>query len=80
LLIRDSTLVEQAHAKATEVKYRQLMLSTITHDLKSPITAIQGHLFLLNDYVNESGMKFLKSAQSAALSFEYYIYDLIVML
>lgn len=79
LMIRDSTAVEQAHTKSTEVKYKKLMLSTITHDLKSPITAIQGHLSLLPDYVSEKGVKFLKSAQITALAFEYYIYDLVVL-
>jgi K+-sensing histidine kinase KdpD len=80
LMIRESSVVEQAHTKSTEVKYKKLMLSTITHDLKSPITAIQGHLSLLPDYVTEKGLKYLRSAQAAALAFEYYIYDLVVLI
>ncbi len=78
LFIRDSTALEQAHVKITETKYSQLIISTITHDLKSPITAIQGHLAVLPPFVTEKGQAYLKAAQLTAQAFEYYIYDLVV--
>ena len=78
IFIRDSNLLEQTHVRVTETKYSQLLISTVTHDLKSPITAIQGNLAVLPQYVSEKGNVYLKAAQIAALAFEYYIYDLVV--
>ena len=80
LSITPSTLAEQTHAKVTESKYSQLMISTITHDLKSPIMAIQGHLSVLDNYVIDNGKQYLKAAQISAQAFEYYIYDLVVII
>ena len=72
------TLAEQTHAKVTEGKYSQLMLSTINHDLKTPLTAIQSSLMLLDQYVQPNGLEYLKTAQISTTLFEYYIYDLVV--
>ena len=76
--INCSNAMEKTHAKVTENKYSQLIISTITHDLKSPITAIQGHLSILEQFVAEKGLKYLKAAQVSSVAFEYYIYDLVV--
>ena len=78
LSITPSTLAEQTHAKVVERKYSQLIIATITHDLKSPITAIQGNLTLLGQYIEECGLIYLKAAQASTMAFEFYIYDLIV--
>lgn len=80
LFIRNTTSLEKAHTKATEEKYKQLMISTITHDLKTPISAINGSLVVLTNYVNGEGIKYLDSATIATIAFEYYIYDLIVII
>ncbi len=77
LFIHEANKTEQDHARITEGKYSQLLVSTITHDLKSPVTAIQGNLELLTQYVNSQGTSHLKAAQLAAQGFEYYIYDLV---
>ena len=61
--INCSNTMEKTHAKVTENKYSQLIISTITHDLKSPITAIQVHLSILEQVVAEKGLKYLKAAQ-----------------
>ena len=79
LSILPSTLAEQTHAKVTENKYSQLLISTISHDLKSPITVIQGNLEVINQYINPEGLEHLKAAQVSATTFEYYIYDLVVL-
>lgn len=72
------SLEEQSHARATENKYSRMLISTITHDLKSPISIIKSNLGLLSQHVTASGDSYLKAVQIAAESFEYYIYDLIV--
>lgn len=76
--ILPSTLAEQTHARITENKYSQLLISTISHDLKSPITAIQGCLGLLDQYIKPEGLEYLKAARISAIAFEYYIYDIVV--
>ena len=76
--ILDPNLQEQTHARITESRYSQLLISTITHDLKSPITAIKGNLDILEHYITIEGKDFLLAAQISTKIFEYYIYDLIV--
>lgn len=76
--IFDPNLQEQTHARITENKYSQLLISTITHDLKSPITAIKGNLDILENYIATEGKDYLLAAQISTKIFEYYIYDLIV--
>ena len=78
--IKDLNKEEQEHAKITESKYRQLIVSTITHDLKSTISAIIGNLNVLKDHINEKSDKYFKAAQISAMKFEYYIYDITVYL
>ena len=73
-----ASLTEQTHAKVTENKYSQLIVSTITHDLKSPMAVIKGNLTLLEQYIEDKGLIHLKTAKMSASTFEYYLYDLIV--
>lgn len=80
LSISPVNITEQTHAKATENKYSQLIVATVTHDLKSPIARIQGNLDVLEQYIKEEGVIHLKAAQVAATAFEYYLYDLVVYL
>ena len=79
LFILDSSLPEQAN-RINESKYSQLLISTITHDLKSPIATINSSLSVLNQFITREGIPYLKTAQICSQSFEYYIYDLIVLL
>jgi K+-sensing histidine kinase KdpD len=80
LCIKPATQTEQEHARTTESKYSQLFISTITHDLKSPITAIQWSLMMLKQYVTSDGINYLNAAQLTASAYEYYLYDLLVIL
>lgn len=78
LFLAKPTLEEQSHAKFTENKYSQLIISTITHDLKSPITIMQGNMQLLEGHVDDQGINYYNMLKISIHSFEYYIYDLIV--
>ena len=78
IFIRDSTALEKAHVKATEKKYKHLLLNTVTHDLKTPIMQISGQYAALSDCIKPEGEKNFIAAKVAFKAFEYYIYDLIV--
>ena len=73
------SLSEQRFAQVTENKYSRVMISTISHDLKSPLMVMQGNISLLSNYVKEEGIKHYCSLESTLNEFEYYIYDLIVL-
>ena len=66
-------------AQITENKYSKVMLSTISHDLKSPLMIMQGNVNLLSKYIKEEGIGHYHSLEAALSEFEYYIYDLIVL-
>ncbi|MDR3548594.1 MAG: hypothetical protein P4M11_10090 [Candidatus Pacebacteria bacterium] len=79
VLIRDPTTVERTHMKITEEKYKNLLMSTITHDLKTPLAEIQGQLSALSEFVQSSdGLKHLTAAKVSVTTFRYYLYCLIV--
>ena len=56
------------------------MISQITHDLKSPITVIQNNLENRSAFINDEGRLHFKALEVSTKLFEYYIYDLIVLL
>ena len=79
LFITEASLEDQNYARATENKYSQLLISTITHDLKSPLIILQENLFSLANHVDRDGMSYYDILKIEAKYFEYYIYDLVVI-
>ena len=67
--ITNTKAEEQTYARITENRYSQLLISTITHELKSPISAIINNLELLGLYTNKEGMNHLMAAQISAKAF-----------
>lgn len=80
MFILESSITQKTHAKIIERKYSHLVLSTIAHDFKTPISTVQANLDLLNAHVSEQGSSHLNIAQTTLEAFKYYIYDLIVTL
>ncbi|MDR3548284.1 MAG: hypothetical protein P4M11_08495 [Candidatus Pacebacteria bacterium] len=80
MLIRDPTSVEKAHMKVTEERYKSLLMSTVTHDLKTPLAEIEGQFVALDEFVRPEGEKHLIAARMATSLFRYYVYNLIVCL
>ena len=80
LFISEPSLEEQSYARLTENKYSQLLISTITHDLKSPLMVLQENTSLLSDHIDKDGINYLNILQTELQFFEYYIYDLVVIL
>jgi K+-sensing histidine kinase KdpD len=78
LLVSDTT--QQTHAKIIETKYSRLVISTIAHDLKTPVSVIQGNLYLLNNHIHKEGIPHLDAALTTLESFKHYLYDLVVNL
>ena len=76
LILREFTSVE----KLQENKNKELLLSTITHDIKTPLTIIQGHMSLLNDFVQKEGILHYRAVLSATETLEYFLYDIIVFI
>lgn len=80
LFITEPSLEEQNFARTTENKYSQLLISTITHDLKTPLMVLKENLSLVSNYVSDEGINYLNMLQTELQFYEYYIYDLVVFL
>ena len=78
LFITEPSLEEQSFVRTTENKYSQLLISTITHDLKTPLMVLKENLSLVSNYVSAEGISYLNMLQTELQFYEYYIYDLIV--
>ncbi len=79
-LIRDVTKLEQVHHRAVEEKYRGLLLSTITHDIRTPLTIIKGNIESLEEHVEKTGAGYLEAIKASANNLEYFMYDVSVCL
>lgn len=79
-LIRDTTHAERAYRKLVEEKYRGVLLSTITHELKTPLTIMSGNLELLSascrSVITPEDQAHLEAAMLAAKSLKYYLHDI----
>ncbi len=77
-IVRDFTPVENLQRKIAEGKYRAVLLSTITHDIKTPLTVILGNLSLLGPHVMRQGRDFFTAVSVATETLEFFMRDIIV--
>jgi len=78
IIIRAFNKVEVIQRQITEEKFRTVLLSTITHDIKTPLTVIKSNLALLQDLVFPEGNNFYKATCVATDALEHYLRDIIV--
>ena len=78
LIIRAFNAVENLQRKMTEEKFRSVLLSTVTHDIKTPLTVIKSNIALLQDHVCEGGKAFYNATCIATDVLEHYLRDIIV--
>lgn len=79
LFITEPSLAEQNYARVTENKYSQLLIATITHDLKSPLMVLKENTSILSNCIRKEGEEPLSLLQITVQFFEFYIYDLVVI-
>ncbi len=77
-VLSESSDIEKIRTQLTEEKFRGVLLSTITHDIKTPLTAIQGSLKSIVPFVLPEGEEQLEAAEISANTLEYFLYDVIV--
>ena len=74
--IRESTDIEKTQRKLIEDKYRGVLLSTITHDIKTPLTIIKGNIEMLKDYAIGGSLQCINALLVAVNSLEYFVHDI----
>ncbi len=79
LIIRSFNSVEAMQRRATEDRFRNVLLSTITHDIKTPLTALQNNLSMLAPHLREDGREYYSATCIATRALEYYLYDINVL-
>lgn len=76
LIIREYSLVEKIQRRVSENKYREVLLSTVSHDIKTPLTIIEGNMTLLSDFIKEEGMEYYKAVYTATEMLDFFFQDL----
>jgi len=79
-LFRPTSDIENLHRKLIEDKYRGVLLSTITHEIKTPLTIIKGNIETLKDYVSLKGMTHFNAMKISITFLEYFMHDITVFL
>ncbi len=79
-LIRDPTDSEKVYRKLVEQKYRGALLSTVTHEFKTPLMVIHGNLELIEIEVRAlPGLaQKVRASLTAAKVLKYYLRDISV--
>lgn len=76
-LMRDSTDAEKVHRTLVEQKYRGALLSTVTHEFRTPLMIIRGNLELIQ---KESGdTPTVQAALIATVALKYFLRDISVL-
>ncbi len=78
VIIRSFNTVETMQKRATEDRFKSVLLSTVTHDIKTPLTALQNNLSLLLPHVQAEGREYYEATSIATRVLEFYLYDIIV--
>ena len=65
IIISNITSSEQCQRALTEKKYKYLYMTTISHELKTPLNAIKSMLLLLSSYICQEGKEYLEIAMNA---------------
>jgi signal transduction histidine kinase len=79
-VIVQSNEIDKLKSKLIEDKYRGVLLSTITHEIKTPLTIIKGNLLVMEKHLEPAAKDNLLAANIAVDTLEYFAYDIRVSL
>jgi signal transduction histidine kinase len=77
IILRDVQLLQKLNKAIAEEKYKRLIIATISHEFRTPITSIIGGVGLAFDEVTEEGRAYLECVRGSAQSLELFIEDVV---
>ena len=78
IAIKDMTLVRDLEESKSQIKYKGMLMATISHDMRAPVTSTLGMLKILQKYIPSDQMKYLEIANSSLALLLHLIHDMLV--
>ena len=75
----DCSAAQRLEKANAESKYKTLMISTISHEIRAPVSAILGSLELLSPLIPKESAKLLVISKECCNLITSYINDLMVL-
>ena len=79
VVLNDLTVVKDLEEAKSQVKYKAMLMATISHDLRTPANSILAMLQLLEDYIPFPQLQFLNVAKSSCNMLLLLIHDVLVL-
>ena len=82
LLLSDISLIKDCEAARTEAKHKEMLMATVTHELRTPTNATLSMLQVLKekDQLDEEGRNFIQIAINSCFLLLNLINDILVLL
>ena len=77
IVVRDISILQALNKAITEEKYKRLMISTISHEFRTPISSILTGVSLALDEVSPEGAEYLECVKASAESLQFFIEDVV---
>jgi signal transduction histidine kinase len=79
-VFKDNTLIQKIEKAEAESKYKEILMTTVTHELRTPVNGIKGNLELLKDHTSQDGKIFIKVSLHSCDLLINLINDILVIL
>ena len=79
IVIKDLSLMKDLEESKSRIKYKGMLMATITHDMRTPANSILGMLELIEQYLPPEKHKYLKIAHSSCNLLLHLIHDVLVL-
>ena len=77
LILRDVELLEKLNKAKVEEKYKKIIITTISHEFRTPMTSILSGVNLAYDETSNEGKEYLDCAKESAESLLFFFEDIV---
>ena len=78
IVMKDISLFRDLEESKSRIKYKGMLMATITHDMRTPVNSILGMLEILQKFIPRDQLTYLKIAKSSSKLLLHLIHDVLV--
>ena len=78
IVLNDMSLMRDLEESKIRMKYKGMLMATITHDMRSPVNSVLGMLLIMKEYIPHDKIKCLQIANSSCNMLLHLIHDILV--
>ena len=78
IIIKDMSLMRDLEESKSRNKYKEMLMATITHDMRTPVNSVLVMINLIEESIPTNKIQFLKIAKSSCNLLLHLIHDVLV--